>query len=1031
MGKENMRYFGHVGCDECPPSMKDWNEENGDRVAGQASNMAAAYNSYQSAVDDYNKQTGDGDKTLTPPAFGDNWDAIVYNGDGFDAMGAWAWDTVEGAYDDKTGVGEKPTWTYDTLEVLKKDYTACVSDNGADSAKCTALKDTMDAYQALIDSATAMHDIGQEWDSMISSKGLAGQAARGIGEFSHLSDASAADRAAAAEDIIALQDKVGANVGLIAGPGQKFEEQCVLLTQILKFADKNKERPKPLPYYGDNADYNASILSQGDPFAYVNSLTQYPNGQIFFNMETADLSQLQPMVRLFKIITYSNGSEAQVEIPFGTSFSTTDLELFDDPYKRGVGVGLENFTFSYEADNPFAVKKAIKAKLTIFANSFDELLVDRVSDGHSYKYVDLALKTGGTESMNLDGLNPQQAEVQYANMSKLNFRLKAVVGWAYDTELLGTVRDEVKDALYNSYITLQLTPTIHDFDIDEMGRVRFNINYFAYVEDFFDQPHFNIFNNITVEARRIRRKINLQIAMAECDSESYNKIKSDEDIQKEIEEDKASSFYQLLLGLVHANKIQKVNLTYEELAEWRILGGAYDLDLDKIVSSGEEANVEDGVVEALESAAEDPEATQEDKDELASVKEIGPKSGENILFFYVSDLIDYILKSLGDKYKFSGGSNQLIEAVKSEIGEAAKSPGNVSTYIAEENAVLAQLAVQLMKYRVVLGPLELVDPKDVKTSTFVSIGDLPVSVTYFMQWMSKQLLNREEAYYPLATFLNDFVNGLLTSFLNDGSCFSNRVKQKTRFNSTAISSYKDSNSPYDELTALILKQSSGQKRLYPFDSNNPQPLLQNLGGGRDTPMSDGGIDNQINYMFYYAGRTYPTELMLGNLEQDAARGIYHYAIGKDRGIVKNIRLNKTDSPGLKEVRFEQEGYDGLAQLREVFDVSIDCYANVTAFPGSYIFVDPVGFSPKTAFGDNNSPVDLTQIGVGGYHMIIRSEHTFGPGKADTNITAKWVASLGAGSSRTFETAGAEQPSDAKQKCYYQEGNRSIAATEPD
>ena len=105
MGKENMRYFGHVGCDECPPSMKDWNEENGDRVAGQASNMAAAYNSYQSAVDDYNKQTGDGDKTLTPPAFGDNWDAIIYNADGFDAMGAWAWDTVEGAYHDKTGVG--------------------------------------------------------------------------------------------------------------------------------------------------------------------------------------------------------------------------------------------------------------------------------------------------------------------------------------------------------------------------------------------------------------------------------------------------------------------------------------------------------------------------------------------------------------------------------------------------------------------------------------------------------------------------------------------------------------------------------------------------------------------------------------------------------------------------------------------------------------------------------------------------------------------------------------------------------------
>jgi hypothetical protein len=101
-------------------------------------------------------------------------------------------------------------------------------------------------------------------------------------------------------------------------------------------------------------------------------------------------------------------------------------------------------------------------------------------------------------------------------------------------------------------------------------------------------------------------------------------------------------------------------------------------------------------------------------------------------------------------------------------------------------------------------------------------------------------------------------------------------------------------------------------------------------------------------------------------------------------------LTKTDSTGLKELRFEQDGYDGLKQLREVFDVNIKTYANVHAYPGMYIFVDPKGFSPNSKMGDEI--FDLTQIGIGGYHMIVRSEHSFGPGRADSTIHAKWVAS---------------------------------------
>ena len=35
-------------------------------------------------------------------------------------------------------------------------------------------------------------------------------------------------------------------------------------------------------------------------------------------------------------------------------------------------------------------------------------------------------------------------------------------------------------------------------------------------------------------------------------------------------------------------------------------------------------------------------------------------------------------------------------------------------------------------------------------------------------------------------------------------------------------------------------------------------------------------------------------------------------------------------------------------------------------------------------------MNLTEYGIGGYYMIVTSEHEFAPGSANTKIFAKWV-----------------------------------------
>ena len=285
-----------------------------------------------------------------------------------------------------------------------------------------------------------------------------------------------------------------------------------------------------------------------------------------------------------------------------------------------------------------------------------------------------------------------------------------------------------------------------------------------------------------------------------------------------------------------------------------------------------------------------------------------------------------------------------------------------------------------------------------------------------MNGLLLKMFKKDRTTYTLTTFLNDLFNKLVREFLNNETCFTWNIKQKVRVNQSSLTSYP-TGGVIDEITQLLV----GAKKIRANMSELKQagtPIL-NLSG--PTPSGDDGfrevgtnpiaslpVNHEMNYFVYFAGRTAPRELMRGKKEEDEAKGIFHYMLGRDRGLIKNIKLSKTDSRGLAEVRFEQDGYDGLKQLRVVYDVQIDSYADVKTYPGTYIFVDPRGFAPNTNMSEN-SIFNLTQYGLGGYYMIVKSEHIFGAGQANTTIYAKWVNSIEASAQ---EQANAENDSGA-------------------
>ena len=377
----------------------------------------------------------------------------------------------------------------------------------------------------------------------------------------------------------------------------------------------------------------------------------------------------------------------------------------------------------------------------------------------------------------------------------------------------------------------------------------------------------------------------------------------------------------------------------------------------------------------------------------------------SINFFYAGDLIDSILKSIG------------LSLEETKIALSGERPGGQNQYITfdidqgikdEELQNYYRLIDNFKKIRVLLGPAEIIKPDSNETKT-INLGDIPISLKHFLEWLTDRLLNKNLETFTLPTFLNSFFNKYIVEYLNNDTCYGGRAKQRIYLHQNALTDYKVDKEDPDTITKFCNDPEIGEsapyntkcpskgeekctKRLYIKQQDKlPIPILQVM-GVRDDIRPDAGLCNEINYLTYFAGRSLPLGGLQGNREEDHKKGIWHYQIGKDRGIVKSINLQKTDSPGLAEVRFEQDGYDGLRQLRVLYDTTIKTYLDVSLFPGTYIYVEPRGFDPSAVVQDGENATDLTELGIGGYCMVWKSEHNIQPGISESTLYAKWVAS---------------------------------------
>ncbi|HAI40221.1 MAG TPA: hypothetical protein DCM40_20080, partial [Maribacter sp.] len=517
----------------------------------------------------------------------------------------------------------------------------------------------------------------------------------------------------------------------------------------------------------------------------------------------------------------------------------------------------------------------------------------------NYRYVDLALKTWSEKRTQENQDAYDLILNENADKIKLNFRLKAVIGLSapngrmpdsYQTSNYS--KEQLAATLKSSFVTLNLTPTVHSFDFDETGRVVFDINYLAYVEDFFDERAYSIFADPggVLGVSRTIRELTVKKHARNCEgTERLTDLNAE--YATIARREKRIGLKRFLNTLSNDQKIYYVNVPLSKARSFVSLGpyGNYDDYIDHqsdsfIKNASDQATqTANDVIQALDkydiSNPDDPNLNEL----KASLVGINPDKNY-VSFFYISDLIDTIMVNIEKEMSYI--ETNLASSIQGKDYEA----DDLSIKLAD----LKKYRTNFSKLRVLLGPVEFAQPHryeitneagEIEYKTrydldFVNFGDIPISVRYFAEFLSDRVFNKDEPHYSLTRFLNDLFNNLIDSFLNGQRCFDFDIDQKIRVNQNVVTSYAKNytGGPMkDEITNLLEQkvtrlrnnsQAGNPTRLYfplagktsgDIEYNNKmkrdQTLLNISGDGDNSTYAP--LSHEINYFVFFAGRTAP------------------------------------------------------------------------------------------------------------------------------------------------------------------------------
>ena len=250
----------------------------------------------------------------------------------------------------------------------------------------------------------------------------------------------------------------------------------------------------------------------------------------------------------------------------------------------------------------------------------------------------------------------------------------------------------------------------------------------------------------------------------------------------------------------------------------------------------------------------------------------------------------------------------------------------------------------------------------------VAIADIPISVEWFSQWVVDNFTrsNPPQRKIPLRHFLNRFFNSLLAPLINKSfSTEDNRVK--VVFDMTTVTF------PFKRQGATDLENAAVSRS----GRVTTHMVQQAAAAGSDASALADPDQETITYLVVYPTNKERKKLV-GDEEQDKKRGIFHFELGADRGLVKRYVFKEKKMPHLKAMHIENSNTTGA--LIMPLDLELTMVGNAFFRNGSVIYVS----------ADTIAPGIQSDLHLGGYYQVVKSENTINASTYETRLTCMYL-----------------------------------------
>lgn len=260
---------------------------------------------------------------------------------------------------------------------------------------------------------------------------------------------------------------------------------------------------------------------------------------------------------------------------------------------------------------------------------------------------------------------------------------------------------------------------------------------------------------------------------------------------------------------------------------------------------------------------------------------------------------------------------------------------------------IADSQVEDKELQFILGTMPYINPMT-KKRQIVSIADIPISVRAFQAFMHKNYIQK---YTGLRLPLFDFIKNIFTQLLRpafSGQCFSGMK---------------------------VLGADTNRFSMHHKTLQNPIPTGRLSAKGMQKAVQVRGSNVEC---ILFAANMDPGLASGGNFESDVKRGIFHFHMGRDRGLLKRVTFSKYDIPYLKAHRMTMDDAGPLDRAREPYKADMDMIGNNLLYPGTIFYVTP-------SVPGGEAEAIAARLGIGGYYMAHVVEHSITPASYTTRV----------------------------------------------